>query len=72
MHDWLTIECKKESDSPLQRFIQDNPVLDNTMRTLLATCLNLSESNLQEWIQGYKNGPSEYSQFYTNYVESSF
>ena len=60
MRDWLTIECEKVNDSRLRKFIQANPVLDTAMRTLLANYLNLSELNLQRWIQEYQHVESEY------------
>ena len=63
MSDWLTIECEKGDDSCLREFIQANPILDTAMRTLLANYLNLSEPNLQRWIQEYQHAASEYSQF---------
>ena len=60
MRDWLTIECEKGNDSRLREFIQANPILEATMRTLLANYLNLSEPNLQRWIQEYEHGASEF------------
>ena len=60
MRDWLTIQFEKGSDSHLTEFIQANPVLDKTMRTLLVKQLNLSESNLEKWIEKFQHGPSKY------------
>ena len=62
MRDWLAIECEKGKDSRLREFIQANPILDTAMRALLANYLNLSEPNLQKWIQEYEHVESEYSQ----------
>ena len=59
MYNWLTIEVEKEDDSHLEEFIEANPVLDDTMRNLLANYLNLSEPNLRKWIQEYQNKASE-------------
>ena len=53
MRDWLTIQFEKGSDSRLTEFIQANPVLDKTMRTILVKQLNLSEPNLEKWIEEY-------------------
>ena len=72
MRDWLTIECEIESDSRLQKFIQANPLLPSTMRKLLAMRLNLSNADLQKWVQEYQNGPSEYSQLYTSHMKVHF
>ena len=62
MRDWLTIQCKKEEDPHLRRFIQNNPLLDYTMKTLLGKQLKLSEPSLQKWIEACKNGTSEWWQ----------
>ena len=70
MRDWLTIQLEKNEDVRLKKFIQANPVLDATMRTLLANYLNLSEPNVQNWIQNYQRTGSEHSQSYINHVPS--
>ena len=70
MSDWLTIQLKKGKDVCLKKFIQANPVLDATMRTLLANYLNLSEPNVQKWIQNYQRAGSEHSQSYINHIHS--
>ena len=62
MRDWLAIHCLKENEPRLKKFIQANPVLDMTMRTLLAKALNLSEPDVLKWIQSYKIGAGEYLQ----------
>ena len=54
MGDWLTIQCEKEKDSQWREFIERNPLLDETMRTLLGRHLKLNHSSLQHWIQDYK------------------
>ena len=59
VRDWLTIQCEKRNDLQTRKFIQANPVLDSTMKTLLANYLNLSEQNLQNWIQVYEDNASE-------------
>ena len=59
MQDWLFIQREKENDPSLIEFIQANPVLDRTMRTILAYYLNLSEPSLERWIQQYHNATSE-------------
>ena len=66
MRDWLTIQREKGKNLRLRKFIQDNPVLDKTMRTLLANYLNLSEPNLQKWVQDYQAASSKYFQPYMN------
>ena len=66
MRNWLTIQLEKRKNFCLRKFIQANPVLDTTMRTLLANYLNLSEPNLQKWIQDYQYNASEYSKRYSN------
>ena len=60
MRDWLTIQFEEGNDLHLRKFIQANPVLDTTMRTLLANYLNLSEPNVQKWIQNYHRTGSEH------------
>ena len=70
MRDWLTIQSEKDDDLRLRKFIQANPVLDATMRTLLANYLNLSEPNVQKWIQNYQLTASEHSRSYINHVRS--
>ena len=55
MADWLTIQCRKEEDPYLKEFIENNPLLDVTMRNLLGDHLKLNESSLQHWIQDYVN-----------------
>ena len=68
MRDWLTIQYEKSNDIRLREFIQANPVLDRTMRTLLANYLNVSEPNVQKWIQDYQREGSEHLQSYINHV----
>ena len=70
MRDWLTIQLEKGDDLRLRKFTQANPVLDATMRTLLANYLNLSEPNVQKWIQNYQLTASEHSQLYINHVHA--
>ena len=63
MRHWLTIQREKGNDSRFSKFIQANPGLDITMRTVLANYLNMSEQNLQKWLQGYlihQRGKREY------------
>ena len=72
MGDWLTISCEKWNNVCLREFIQANPVVDTTMRTLLAIYLNLSEPNLQNWIQGYQHKASECLQLYSNIHVDNF
>ena len=69
MRDWFTIQREKGKSVRLRKFIQANPVLDKTMRTLLANYLNLSEPYLQKWIQDYQDTSSECSQPFTLYVQ---
>lgn len=59
MRDWLLIQRKKKTDPSLIEFIQANPVLDRTMRTVLAKYLNLSEQSVENWIQWYHNETGE-------------
>ena len=59
MCDWLTIQFEKDHDSQARKFIQANPVLDSTMKTLLASYLNLSEAKVQKWVQEYEENASE-------------
>lgn len=66
MHNWLTIQREMGNNFHLREFIQANPALDKTMRTLLANYLNLSEPNLEKWIQDYQDTASEYLQLYIN------
>ena len=66
MIDWLTIHCEKWNNPNLNKFIQENPVLDMTMRTLLANYLNLSEPSLQHWIHEYQHGTSKHLQSYNS------
>ena len=54
MNDWLIIECEKEKQPNLREFIQANPILDQTMRTMLADFLKVNESSLLNWIQLYQ------------------
>ena len=68
MGDWLTIQSELKNNSRLREFVQANPLLDNTMRTLLATYLNLSEPSLEGWIQEYQHGRSKHSPLYINRV----
>ena len=70
MRDWLMIQFEKGNDIRLKEFIQANPVLDMTMRTLLANYLDLSEPNVQRWIEDYQRKGSEYLQSRTNHVHS--
>ena len=53
-HDWLSIQHEKQKDVDLQEFIQSNPIVDLTMRTLLGNFLQLNDSSLQTWIDRYK------------------
>ena len=59
MQDWLFIQREQQKDPRLIEFIQANPVLDRTMRTILAYCLNLREPSLEKWIQQYHNATGE-------------
>ena len=59
MRDWLLIQHEKEIDPSLTSFIQANPLLDRTMRTMLANYLNLSERRVENWIQEYHNETGE-------------
>ena len=59
MRDWLLIQREKETNPNLISFIQANPVLDRTMRTILANYLNLSEQHVEKWIQEYHNETGE-------------
>ena len=60
MRDWLIIEHEKENDPSLRKFIEANPLLDTTMRTVLANYLGLSELGVRKWIQVYHKAKSEY------------
>ena len=71
MRHWLTIQCEKRNDLRLSEFIQANPDLDDTMRALLANYLNLSEPNLQAWIQEFQHCASEYSSLFINVAHSA-
>ena len=62
MGDWLIIQCEKGEDPRLSKFIQANPLLDMTMRTILAKYLNLSYMSLEKWIEAYRNAKGECSQ----------
>ena len=62
MGDWLIIQCEKGEDPQLSKFIQANPLLDMTMRTILAKYLNLSNMSLEKWIEAYCNAKGECSQ----------
>ena len=70
MRDWLTIQFEKGNDLRLREFIQANPLLDMTMTTLLANNLNLSQPNVQKWIQDYQLNASEHLQLSINHVHS--
>ena len=59
MRDWLLIQREKQTDPSLIEFIQANPILDRTMRTVLANYLNLSEQCVENWIQWYHNETGE-------------
>ena len=60
MRDWLTIQCEKGENPHMRKFIQANPLLDPTMKTQLARCLNLSEQqSVQKWIEAYRNTTSK-------------
>ena len=61
MRDWFTIQLEKGINSRLTEFIQANPVLDKTMRTLLAKHVKLSEPNLHRWIEDIQRSAREYS-----------
>ena len=69
MRDWLTIQFEKGDDSCLEEFIQANPGMDDTMRTLLANYLNMSEPNLQKWIEEYQLNASEFLQSFINHTK---
>ena len=53
MRQWLTIKRENGKDSRFSKFIQANPGLDITMRAVLANYLNMSEQNVQKWLQDY-------------------
>ena len=61
MRDWFTIQLEKGINSRLREFIQANPVLDKTMRTLLTKHVKLSEPNLHRWIEDIQRSAREYS-----------
>ena len=71
MRHWLTIQCEKGNDLGLREFIQANPALDDTMRALLANYLNVSDRNLQKWIQEFQHCASEYSSSFINFADSA-
>ena len=63
MRQWMTLQREKGNDSRYSKFIQANPGLDITMRTVLANYLNMSEQSVQKWLQDYimyQRGKSEY------------
>ena len=66
MRDWLTIQFEKSNDLHLIKFIEDNHLLDMTMRRVLANYLNLSEPSVEMWIHDYQRTASEHSQLYIN------
>ena len=69
MRDWFTIQFEQRSDSRLTEFIQANPVLNKTMRTLLVKQLNMSEPNLDNWIEEFQHGASKYSQLHISHPD---
>ena len=60
MRDWLTIQLEKGSDPRLTEFIRANPLLDKRMKTILVKRLNLSEPNLEKWIEEFPPIASRY------------
>ena len=54
MSDWLLIEQKRDTILQLAYFAQANPGLQMKMRSMLCNNLDLTEEQLQAWLNKYK------------------
>ena len=54
MGDWLLIEQERDNLPQLANFVQANPGLQMTMRSMLCKNLDLTEEQVQSWLNNFK------------------